>query len=320
MLHVPVLLEESLDFLLHDLSGAYLDLTFGRGSHSQEILNRISPQGSLHAVDRDQEAVLYGKDKIKDSRFSIYHSNYSEIDSLFPQQQFDGILFDLGTCSTHLDDPMRGFSFQSNGPLDMRMSKKGESAADVVNSISESKLANIIYNYGDERASRRIARAISARRAHKPLIRTSELAQIVRSVLPRAQKGKSDPATRTFQALRIYVNNEIDELCDALLASERILQEGGILAVVSFHSIEDRIVKRFMRERAGLSSQPSRHQPFQSDIKPTFRLSPQRPISPEADEIKINPRARSAKLRIAIRTAAAAKKAFNKHEMVTGRS
>jgi len=138
MLHVPVLLEESLDFLLHDLSGTYLDLTFGRGSHSQELLNRLSPQGSLHAVDRDPEAVLFGKENITDPRFSIHHSNYSEIDSLFLHQKFDGILLDLGTCSTHLDNPLRGFSFQSDGPLDMRMdTSSGFSAAEWLNNASE---------------------------------------------------------------------------------------------------------------------------------------------------------------------------------------
>ena len=146
MLHVPVLLEESLDFLLHDLSGTYLDLTFGRGSHSQEILNRISPHGILHAVDRDLEAVSYGKDNITDPRFSIYHSNYSEIDSLFTHQKFDGILLDLGTCSTHLDNPFRGFSFQSDGPLDMRMdTSSGFSAAEWLNSAPEKEISDILY-------------------------------------------------------------------------------------------------------------------------------------------------------------------------------
>ena len=322
-LHHPVMLPQIISALAPKDGDYIIDATFGDGGYSESILNHANC--FVAGIDRDPDAISRAHAKMEEfgNKFTILEGTFSNIERLTENTPFnrpDAIVFDLGVCSTQLDEAERGFSFKYDGPLDMRMSKTGESAADVVNSISESKLANIIYNYGDERASRRIARAISERRAQKPLIRTAELARIVRSVLPRAQKGKIDPATRTFQALRIYVNNEIDELCDALLASERILQEGGILAVVSFHSIEDRIVKRFMRERAGLSSQPSRHQPFQSDTKSTFRLSPQRPIFPEADEIKINPRARSAKLRIAIRTAAAAKKAFNKHEMIRGRS
>ena len=166
MLHVPVLLEESLDFLLHDTSGSYLDLTFGRGSHSLEILKRISPNGKLYAVDRDKEAILYGKDNIQDSRFSIYHANYSAIDSLFSHQQFDGILLDLGTCSTHLDDPVRGFSFQSDGPLDMRMdTSSGFSAAEWLNSAPEKEISDILQEYGDEKASKKIAKAIVQYRA-----------------------------------------------------------------------------------------------------------------------------------------------------------
>jgi 16S rRNA (cytosine1402-N4)-methyltransferase len=255
-------------------------------------------------------------------KFTILEGSFSEIERLIANTQFnrpDGIVFDLGVCSTQLDEAERGFSFKSDGPLDMRMSKAGESAADIVNSMPEKELADIIFTYGDERASRRIARAISAKREEAPLLRTSELAQIVRSVLPRAKKGQSDPATRTFQALRIYVNNEIGELCDALLASERILPEGGILAVVSFHSLEDRIIKRFFSQRAGYAAQPSRHQPFQPDTEPTFRLLPRKPILPEISEIETNPRARSAKLRVGIRTSAPVQEARDAREIMMGR-
>ena len=197
MLHVPVLLEESLDFLLHDLSGTYLDLTFGRGSHSQEILNRISPQGSLDAVDRDKEAVLYGKKNITYSRFTIYHANYSAIDSLFPQQKFDGVLLDLGTCSTHLDNPIRGFSFQSDGPLDMRMDiSKGCSAAEWLNSAPEKEISDILFKYGEEKASRKIAKAIVKFRTTKSLKTTSELTRVIETVLKRT--GKTHPATKSF--------------------------------------------------------------------------------------------------------------------------
>ena len=245
MLHVPVLLEESLGFLLHDLSGTYLDLTFGRGSHSQEILNRILPQGLLYAVDRDQEAVSYGKDKIKDSRFSIYHSNYSAIDSLFPQQQFDGILLDLGTCSTHLDDPMRGFSFQSDGPLDMRMdTSSGFSAGEWLNSATEKEISDILYEYGDEKASRKIAKAIVEYRATRFMETTIELTKTIETVLKRT--GKIHPATKSFQAIRIHVNNELHHLKVTLSKLNDVLKAGGVVVIISFHSLEDRIVKIFL--------------------------------------------------------------------------
>ena len=293
MLHVPVLLEESLDFLLHDLSGAYLDLTFGRGSHSQEILNRISPQGSLHAVDRDQEAVLYGKDKIKDSRFSIYHSNYSEIDSLFPQQQFDGILLDLGTCSTHLDDPMRGFSFQSDGPLDMRMdTSSGFSAGEWLNSATEKEISDILYEYGDEKASRKIAKAIVEYRSTRLMETTIELTKTIETVLKRT--GKIHPATKSFQAIRIHVNNELHHLKVALSKLNDVLKAGGVIVIISFHSLEDRIVKNFFRPQ--IKKLP-KDIPINISVKETYRCIKKK-IKPSTNEIKINPRSRSAIMRV----------------------
>ena len=293
MLHVPVMLEESLDFLLHDLSGTYLDLTFGRGSHSQEILNRISPQGSLHAVDRDQEAVSYGKDKIKDSRFSIYHSNYSKIDSLFPQQQFDGILLDLGTCSTHLDDPMRGFSFQSDGPLDMRMdTSSGFSAAEWLNSATEKEISDILYEYGDEKASRKIAKAIVEYRATKFMETTIELTKTIETVLKRT--GKIHPATKSFQAIRIHVNNELHHLKVALSKLNDVLKAGGVIVIISFHSLEDRIVKNFFRPQ--IKKLP-KDIPINISVKETYRCIKKK-IKPSTNEIKINPRSRSAIMRV----------------------
>ena len=215
MLHVPVLLEESLDFLLNDLSGSYLDLTFGRGSHSQEILNRLSPLGKLFAVDRDLEAVSYGKDNIADKRFKIFHANYSQIDALFSEQQFNGILLDLGTCSTHLDNHSRGFSFQGEGPLDMRMdTSQGFSAASFLNESTEQEISDVIYKYGEEKASRRIAKAIVEFRNHTLIHSTSDLVKIIEGVLKRT--GKKHPATKTFQAIRIHVNNELEHLEIAL--------------------------------------------------------------------------------------------------------
>ena len=293
MLHVPVLLEESLDFLLHDLSGAYLDLTFGRGSHSQEILNRISPRGSLDAVDRDPEAVLYGKKNIIDSRFSIYHSNYSDIDSLFSQQKFDGILLDLGTCSTHLDNPIRGFSFQSDGPLDMRMDiSSGFSAAEWLNSAPEKEISNILYEYGDEKASRKIAKAIVKYRAKSSLETTIELTKAIETVLKRT--GKTHPATKSFQAIRIHVNNELHHLKKALLKLHDVLKVGGVVVIISFHSLEDRIVKNFFKPEI---EELPKDIPINNSVNETYRCI-KRKIKPSANEIKINPRSRSAVMRV----------------------
>ena len=293
MLHVPVLLEESLDFLLHDLSGTYLDLTFGRGSHSQEILNRMSSDGSLHAVDRDLEAVSYGKDNIKDPRFNIYHANYSEIDSLFTQHQFDGILLDLGTCSTHLDDPIRGFSFQSDGPLDMRMdTSSGFSAAEWLNRAPEKEISDILYEYGDEKASRKIAKAIVQFRATRLMKTTFELTKTIETVLKRT--GKTHPATKSFQAIRIHVNNELHHLKVALSKLHDVLKAGGVIVIISFHSIEDRIVKNFFRPEI---KRLPKDIPINTSVKETYRCI-QKKIKPSTNEIKMNPRSRSAIMRV----------------------
>ena len=293
MLHVPVLLEESLDFLLHDLSGTYLDLTFGRGSHSQEILNRISSQGSLNAVDRDPEAVSYGKKNITDSRFSISHSNYSEIDSLFPQQKFDGILLDLGTCSTHLDNPIRGFSFQSDGPLDMRMDiSSGFSAAEWLNSAPEKEISDILYEYGDEKASRKIAKAIVKYRAISSLETTIELTKVIETVLKRT--GKTHPATKSFQAIRIHVNNELHHLKITLSKLHDVLKVGGVVVIISFHSLEDRIVKNFFKPEI---EELPKDIPINTSVKETYR-SIKKKLKPSSNEITANPRSRSAVMRV----------------------
>src|SRR6056300_27526 len=293
MLHVPVLLEESLGFLLHDLSGTYLDLTFGRGSHSQEILNRISPHGRLHAVDRDIEAVSFGEDNITDPRFSIYHSNYSEIDSLFPQQKFDGVLLDLGTCSTHLDDPDRGFSFQRDGLLDMRMdTSKGFSAAEWLNAASEKEISDILYQYGDERASRKIARAIVDFRAMRPFKTTIELTKVIETVLKRT--GKTHPATKSFQAIRIHINQELHHLRIMLSKLHNALKVGGIVVIISFHSLEDRIVKNFFKPEI---AQLPKDIPINTSVKETYK-SIKKKIKPSSNEIKMNPRSRSAVMRV----------------------
>ena len=293
MLHVPVLLEESLDFLLHNLSGSYLDLTFGRGSHSQEILKRISPNGTLDAVDRDKDAVLYGKENINDSRFSIHHSNYSEIDSLFLNEQFDGILLDLGTCSTHLDEPSRGFSFQTNGPLDMRMNtSSGFSASEWLNNASEKEIVDILYKYGEEKASRKIANAIVESREIKFIETTIELSNIIQSTIKRT--GKTHPATKSFQAIRIHVNNELHHLKIALSKLEQFLKLGGIVVIISFHSLEDRIVKNFFKPE--IIDFP-KDIPINPSLKQTYRCIKKK-VRPSIDEIKTNPRSRSAVMRV----------------------
>ena len=293
MLHVPVLLEESLDFLLNDLSGSYLDLTFGRGSHSQEILNRLSPSGKLFAVDRDLEAVSYGKDNIADKRFEILHANYSQIDVLFSEQQFNGILLDLGTCSTHLDNHSRGFSFQGEGPLDMRMdTSQGFSAASFLNESTEQEISDVIYKYGEEKASRKIAKAIVAFRNRTLINSTSDLVKIIEGVLKRT--GKKHPATKTFQAIRIHVNNELEHLEIALSKVSQLLNKKGVIAIISFHSLEDRIVKNFFKP--DIQSLP-KDIPINNVVKESFHCIKKK-VKPSAEEIKRNPRSRSAVMRV----------------------
>ena len=293
MLHVPVLLEESLDFLLHNLSGSYLDLTFGRGSHSQEILKRLSTNGTLDAVDRDKDAVLYGKENINDSRFSIHHSNYSEIDKLFSSEQFDGILLDLGTCSTHLDDPKRGFSFQANGSLDMRMdTSSGFSASEWINSASEKEISHILYKYGEEKLSRKISSAIIKSREIKPIETTFELSNIIQGVVKR--NGKTHPATKSFQAIRIHVNDELHHLKIVLSKLEKFLKLGGMVVIISFHSLEDRIVKNFFKPE--IQDFP-KDIPINPSLKETYRCIKKK-VRPSIGEIQTNPRSRSAVMRV----------------------
>jgi len=293
MLHVPVLLEESLDFLLNDLSGTYLDLTFGRGSHSQEILKRLSPSGQLFSVDRDLEAISYAKENIADDRFNIFHANYSQVDSLFPEQKFNGILLDLGTCSTHLDDHSRGFSFQGDGPLDMRMdTSQGFSAADFLNTSTEKEISDILFKYGEEKSSRKIAKAIVEFRTNKSLESTSDLVKAVESVLKRT--GRTHPATKTFQGIRIHVNNELEHLELALAKLSNLLNEKGIIVVISFHSLEDRIVKNFFKPEVQYFPKDI---PVNNVIKENFECIKKK-IKPSAEEITRNPRSRSAVMRV----------------------
>lgn len=307
--HVPVLLQEIIDALEPRENGIYIDGTFGAGGTSRALLE--SAECIVLAIDKDPDAIAGGGDLKRDSadRLTLVQGAFSEMEeiaSLHGIKQADGITFDLGVSSMQLDEAPRGFSFQSDGPLDMRMSRAGPSAADAVNSLSERDLAQIIRVLGEERRARAIASAIIAAREERTIERTSELADIVTSVLGRRHDEKKHPATRTFQALRLFVNAELDELVRGLFAAERLLGEGGRLVVVTFHSLEDRIVKRFLASRSGKTARPSRHAPVsaQAERAPSFRLLHRRAVSPAIDEVRRNPRARSARLRAGERTGA----------------
>ncbi len=302
--HVPVMLDEVLDGLAVRHDGDYLDGTFGGGGYSRAVLD--AKPHRLIGIDRDPLAVRRGRELAeKNSAFTMLEGRFGDMVQHLSDiaiDHLDGIVLDIGVSSHQLNDAARGFSFAADGPLDMRMESKGESAADVVNGADEEELASIIYRYGEERASRRIAKAIVARRGETPITRTGDLASIVARVL--GKRGKIDPATRTFQALRIYVNDELGELERALKAAEQLLRPGGRLVVVAFHSLEDRIVKQFLTTRSGRRSNPSRHLPDLPSEPPataTFRLLSRRPVMPSDVEVRTNPRARSARLRAAER-------------------
>ena len=303
--HIPVLLAEVIAALKPRDDGLYLDGTFGAGGYSEAMLR--SAACSVVALDRDPAAVARGEDlaKLYGGRLILIEGRFSEMERLLAPlgiARIAGVALDLGVSSMQLDDPGRGFSFRADGPLDMRMGRDGRNAADLINSADEAELAALIREYGEERFARRIARAIIAAR---PLNRTGELAAAIRSVVP--ETGGIDPATRTFQALRIVVNDELDELDRGLAAAERLLEPGGRLAVVAFHSLEDRRVKDFLRRRSADAPRASRHAPVTRVPAPSFRLITRKPVAPSADEIARNPRARSARLRAAERTDAPAR-------------
>lgn len=307
--HVPVLLPETIDALSPKDRSIFIDGTFGAGGITRALLE--SADCIVLAIDRDPDAVADGEKTVSAAggRLMLIHGTFGELEKLASEHGYDrvdGVTFDLGVSSMQLDRAERGFSFQADGPLDMRMSQTGPSAADVVNSLDERDLAQVIYVLGDERRSRAIARAIVVAREKQAIERTSELADIVAGVLGRRHDDKKHPATRTFQALRLYVNGELNELVNGLIAAEHLLREGGRLAVVTFHSIEDRIVKRFLASRSGKTARPSRHAPVgsQNEQQPSFRLLHRRAIAPGNDEVRRNPRARSARLRAGERTGA----------------
>ena len=302
--HIPVLLRPLLAAVA-PVTGVWLDGTFGAGGYARGLL--AAGAAKLIGIDRDPLAFELAAPWAADygDRLSLREGRFSDLDTL-AAEPLDGVVLDLGVSSMQIDMAERGFSFQKDGPLDMRMSQSGESAADIVNEASEDRLADILYHFGEERASRRIARFIVAAREGNPITTTLRLAEIVSKCLPRPKPGQSHPATRSFQALRISVNAEFSELVQGLGAAERALKPGGLLAVVTFHSLEDRIVKRFFQAAAGEEPNSNRYAPAKSDTTARFDLITRKAVGPDDDEVAQNPRSRSAKLRVARRTSAPA--------------
>lgn len=299
--HIPVLIGAILERVA-PVRGTWVDGTFGAGGYTRALLDAGADK--VIAVDRDPLAFELAQPWAAEygDRLEMAHTTFSCLDELI--QNADGVVLDLGVSSMQLDRADRGFSFMKDGPLDMRMSQDGQSAADLVAELPEKELANILFQYGEERASRRIARAIVKARTDAPITTTLQLADIVSSCLPRSKPGQSHPATRSFQALRIAVNAEYRELTDGLMAAERALRPGGLLAVVTFHSVEDRIVKRFLQDRAGKATSTNRYAPEVEAEAPVFEVLTRKAVAPDADEIAANPRARSSLLRIGRRTEA----------------
>ena len=303
--HVPVLLNQVIRTLAPRPGGAYVDGTFGAGGYTAAILGAADCR--VAAIDCDPDAIERGRplrDRYR-GRLTLIEGRFGDMERLVravTDAPVDGVALDIGVSSPQIDTPERGFSFRYDGPLDMRMSRSGPTAADVVNGAAEADLSKIIFTLGEERAARRIARAIVSARRSAAIERTLQLAEIVRSVMPAAV-GSIDPATRTFHALRLHVNGELEELDRGLRGAERLLRPGGRLAVVCFHSLEDRRVKRFLRDRSADAPRGSRHRPEPARRRPpTFRLLHRRAIAPSPGEIAANPRARSSRLRAAERT------------------
>lgn len=308
--HIPVLLDEVIAALAPQPGDVIVDATFGAGGYTRRLLDAGA---TVHAFDRDPDAIaagsLWPETKEQPPRLILHARRFSEMVPAMAEagvDAVDGVVMDIGVSSMQLDQAGRGFAFALDGPLDMRMSQDGFSAADFVNEGDEAEIADVIYRYGEERQSRRVARAIVAAR---PFVTTGDLARVVRKALGHRPGAPKDPATRAFQAIRIHVNAELEELDTALGAAEALLKEGGRLAVVSFHSLEDRIVKRFLREASGGSANASRHVPAANDGTPATFTRLSKAIRPSDAEIDRNPRSRSATLRAATRSAAPAREA-----------
>jgi len=301
--HIPVLINSILK-ACGPIEGRWLDGTFGAGGYTKQLLDA----GADHVmgVDRDPLAFELADPWVGDygNRITLQQGVFSRMDQY--AQDLDGVVLDLGVSSMQLDLAERGFSFMRDGPLDMRMSQDGPTAADIVNTAEEGMLANILFHYGEERASRRIATAILREREMEPITTTLRLAGIIEGCLPRSKPGQSHPATRSFQAIRIAVNDEYGELFRGLMAAERALKPGGQLAVVTFHSVEDRMVKRFLTARSGAGGNANRYAPELNVVPAQFTVRSRKAIGPDGQELQDNPRSRSAKLRVAVRTDAPA--------------
>jgi 16S rRNA (cytosine1402-N4)-methyltransferase len=307
MEHLPVMFAEVLQQLAIKKDGIYLDCTFGRGGHSQGILNVLAEQGRLLAFDRDWDAINsdYAKTMQEDKRFSLIHACFSELENTIENQgllgKIDGILMDLGVSSPQLDNPERGFSFLRDGPLDMRMDGlAGLSAEQWLASVDEKYLVKILFDYGEEKFARRIAKAIVETRAVTPISTTRQLADLIAQTVPMREKHKH-PATRTFQAIRIEINRELDELKDVLKQSVRVLKPEGRLVVISFHSLEDRMVKRFIKDESGAKYNPSKLPVKEIDMPKGLLKKVGKALTATPSEVNENPRARSAVMRVAER-------------------
>lgn len=301
MQHVTVLLEEAVAALNVKPAGTYVDATFGRGGHSRAILARLGAAGRLLALDRDPRAVAAGA-ALEDDRLSLVHANFARLEEVLAERgvtAVDGVLLDLGVSSPQLDDPARGFSFRHDAPLDMRMdTSRGMTAAEWLAGATEHEIAEVIRDYGEERFAHAIAKAVVAARAGQPVATTREFAALVEKAVRTREPGQH-PATRSFQALRIFINRELEELALVLPRCVSLLNPGGRLVVISFHSLEDRIVKRFLRERANPPRLPSRLPIRASELpQPPLKLMG-KPVRPSAAEVAANPRARSAVMRVA---------------------
>lgn len=298
--HIPVLLNEVVESIAPKDGGVYVDGTFGAGGYTRAVLD--AADCTVYAIDRDPDAIREGQ-KLVDAykgRLHLLHGTFGEMAELVRGEGVDfvdGVMLDIGVSSMQIDRAERGFSFQKDGALDMRMSQNGLSAADVLNTFGEREIADIIYKYGEERFSRRIAAAVVEQRKTAPFKTTLEFADLIRRTVPHKRED-IDPATRSFQALRIYVNDELGQLESGLSAAHDLLKAGGRMAVVSFHSLEDRIVKTFMQEKSGKTANPSRYMPVVEKQAATLKTITKKPILPTESETKFNPRARSARLRV----------------------
>ena len=302
--HIPVLLNEVVESIAPKGGGVYVDGTFGAGGYTRAVLD--AADCTVYAIDRDPDAIREGQ-KLVDAykgRLHLLHGTFGEMAELVRGEGVDfvdGVMLDIGVSSMQIDRAERGFSFQKDGALDMRMSQNGLSAADVLNTFGEREIADIIYKYGEERFSRRIAAAVVEQRKTAPFKTTLEFADLIRRTVPHKRED-IDPATRSFQALRIYVNDELGQLESGLSAAHDLLKAGGRMAIVSFHSLEDRIVKTFMQEKSGKTANPSRYMPVVEKQAATLKTITKKPILPTESETKFNPRARSARLRVAEKT------------------